>query len=405
MSRWLVLGIAAAIMFADTVGYTLIIPMLPTLTRELGLSETWAGIFYASYGLISLILYLPFGYMVDRVGERIWLTAGMLLLGLTAVAFFMVSGFWPLLACRVAQGVAASATWAATLPLAARLADTKRRGLEMSLVPMAFSLGAIAGPALGSFGQAREPFVYFAVLPFVLAVVAFFCIPTRLATEAVEQTSPASPASLASLASPDNPDNLGTWPSPTLFSPSLVCACGVILVSCAAIGAIEVLLPLQLVEIGWSRQEIGLLFAAWGAAALIFQPIIGAWSDYRGRQEPMVIGLSAAAVLLPSLFWLLDSLWLFPLVLGIIIALSAALAPSMPLIADSLDNDQAGKAFGFYNVAFSIGIVLGPWLGGYVTEQLHVLGAALLFAVPLMGAAAALPHFLSPVSRLSVELS
>ena len=396
MSRWLVLGIAAAIMFADTVGYTLIIPVLPTLTQELSLSETWAGIFYASYGLISLILYLPFGYMVDRVGERLWLTTGMLLLGVTAVAFSSVSGFWPLLGCRVAQGVAASATWAATLPLAARLADTKRRGLEMSLVPIAFSLGAIAGPALGSLGQAREPFVYFSVLPFVLAVVAFFCIPTRLPAEVVERTSPASP---------DSPNSSSDWPLPTLFSPSLVCACGVILVSCAAIGAIEVLLPLQLVEIGWSRQEIGLLFAAWGAAALIFQPIIGAWSDYRGRQEPMVIGLAAAAVLMPSLFWLLDSLWLFPLVLGIIIALSAALAPSMPLIADSLDKDQAGKAFGFYNVAFSIGIVLGPWLGGYVTEQLHVLGAALLFAVPLMGAAAVLPRFLSPVSRLSIELS
>lgn len=388
MSRWLVLGIAAAIMFADTVGYTLIIPVLPTLAQELGLSETWAGIFYASYGLISLILYLPFGYMVDRVGERIWLAGGMLLLGLTALAFSAASGFWPLLGCRVAQGVAASATWAATLPLAARLADKRRRGLEMSLVPIAFSLGAIAGPALGSIGEAREPFVYFAVLPFLLAGFAFVWIPNRLPAEETEQIPP---------------DSLSGWPSRALFSPSLVCACGVILVSCAAIGAIEVLLPLQLVGLGWSRHDIGLLFVAWGAAALIFQPIIGAWSDHRGRQEPMVIGLSAAAVLIPSLFWLLDSLWLFPLVLAIIIALSAALAPSMPLIADGLREDQVGKAFGFYNVAFSIGIVLGPWLGGYVTEQLHVLGAALLLAVPLMVAAAVLPRFLTPVPPLSPE--
>lgn len=388
MSRWLVLGIAAAIMFADTIGYTLIIPVLPTLAQELGLSETWAGIFYASYGLISLILYLPFGYMVDRVGERIWLAGGMLLLGLTAVAFSAASGFWPLLGCRVAQGVAASATWAATLPLAARLADKRRRGLEMSLVPIAFSLGAIAGPALGSIGEAREPFVYFAVLPFLLAGFAFVWIPNRLPAEETEQIPP---------------DSLSGWPSRALFSPSLVCACGVILVSCAAIGAIEVLLPLQLVGLGWSRHDIGLLFAVWGAAALIFQPIIGAWSDHRGRQEPMVVGLSAAAVLIPSLFWLLDSLWLFPLVLAIIIALSAALAPSMPLIADGLREDQVGKAFGFYNVAFSIGIVLGPWLGGYVTEQLHVLGAALLLAVPLMVAAAVLPRFLTPVPPLSPE--
>ena len=46
----------------------------------------------------------------------------------------------------------------------------------------------------------------------------------------------------------------------------------------------------------------------------------------------------------------------------------------MPLIADGLSHGQAGQAFGFYNVAFSIGIVLGPWLGGYVTSRSTSLG-------------------------------
>ena len=382
MSRWFVLALAAAIMFADSVGYTLIIPMLPSMARELGLTETWAGLFYASYGLISLLLYLPFGYVVDRVGERLWLTAGMLVLGLTAVAFSMASSFWPLLLCRLAQGAAASATWAATLPLAARLADKDQRGLEMSIVPIAFSLGAIGGPALGSFGQAREPFVYFAVLPCVLAVLAFFVIPDRMAAPG-SPTEHDQPLSLASLRQ--------------LLSSRLTSACLVILVTCAALGAIEMLLPLQLAQIGWSRQEIGVLFAAWGAAALLCQPLIGAWSDRRGRQEPMILGLLASAVLIPSLFLTLESPGLFVLALGAIIALSAALAPSMPLIADGLSHGQAGKAFGFYNMAFSIGIVLGPWLGGYVTEQVHVFGAALLLAVPLGLTACALPRFLASV--------
>ena len=382
MSRWFVLALAAAIMFADSVGYTLIIPMLPSMARELGLTETWAGLFYAAYGLISLLLYLPFGYVVDRVGERLWLTAGMLVLGLTAVAFSMASSFWPLLLCRLAQGAAASATWAATLPLAARLADKDQRGLEMSIVPIAFSLGAIGGPALGSFGQAREPFMYFAVLPCVLAVLAFFVIPDRMAaTESPAEHDP--PLSLASLRQ--------------LLSSRLTSACLVILVTCAALGAIEMLLPLQLAQLGWSRQEIGVLFTAWGAAALICQPLIGAWSDRRGRQEPMILGLLASAVLIPSLFLTLESPGLFVLTLGVIIALSAALAPSMPLIADGLSHGQAGKAFGFYNVSFSIGIVLGPWLGGYVTEQIHVFGAALLLAVPLGLTACALPRFLASV--------
>lgn len=116
--RWLVLGLAVVIIFTDAVGYTLIIPALPTFVAELGLGETRAGMLYASYGLISLLLYLPFGMLVDRVGERRLLILGMVVLGLASLGFWRATDFWSLLGCRVTQGVAASATWAAALPLA-----------------------------------------------------------------------------------------------------------------------------------------------------------------------------------------------------------------------------------------------------------------------------------------------
>lgn len=381
MSRWILLGIACAVIFADSVGYTIVIPVLPTFAQELSLGETWAGMLYASYGLISVLLYLPFGYLVDRWGERVWLAGGMLVLGGTSLAFALVSGFWPLLGCRMAQGVAASATWAAALPLAARLSSPERRGLEMSIVAMAFSVGVIAGPALGSIGEVRDPFIYFASLPFGLAVLAFFFIPAKrsdLESETVRQA---------------------VRPSHVELTRSLLCACLVILVTCTALGALEVLLPLQLTQIGWSRQHIGMLFSAWGVVTLVVHPVIGLWSDRRGRQEPMIFGLLLAALFVPTLFMFLESLWMFPLVFCTIIALTAALVPTLPLMADGLEEDQAGKAFGFYNVSFSIGIVLGPWLGGYVTEQINVVGAALFLVVPLVLMAYALPRFLAEGGR------
>ncbi len=70
-------------------------------------------------------------------------------------------------------------------------------------------------------------------------------------------------------------------------------------------------------------------------------------------------------------------------------------------MADGLEEDQAGKAFGFYNVSFSIGIVLGPWLGGYVTEQINVVGAALLLVIPLVLMAYVLPRFLVTATELA----
>ena len=222
--RWLLLGLAVAIIFTDAVGYTVIIPALPSFAAELGLGETRTGTLYASYGLISLLLYLPFGLLVDRWGERRWLTVGMLALGVASLGFWQASGFWTLLGCRVTQGIAASATWAAALPLAARLATTERRGVEMSVLMMAFSIGVIAGPALGSLGQVRDPFLYFAGVPFGLAVCAFALLP-RQATPSPQAVVPVAAA------------------APAFFRDGLrrelVCACLVILVTCATLGAIE----------------------------------------------------------------------------------------------------------------------------------------------------------------------
>lgn len=377
--RWLLLSLAVAIIFIDAVGYTLIIPALPTLAQDLALGETRVGALYASYGLISLLLYLPFGLLVDRWGERSLLTVGMLILGCVSLGFWQATGFGSLLGCRFGQGIAASATWAAALPLAARIATKERRGVEMSIVTMAFSIGVIAGPALGSLGQVRDPFLYFAWLPFALAVCIFILVPVR-------SELPARPPHIPHSASPISlRDGLQR---------KLVCACLVILVTCATIGAIEVLLPLQFAHMGWSRQEIGLFFSGWGLAMFFIQPVIGWWSDRRGRQEPIRFGLLTTAGLVPTLFYALDSVWLLPLAVATIIALSAALVPTLPLMVDNLTEGQSGRAFGFYNMAFSLGIVFGPWAGGYATEHFNILWAAGLLVLPVIMMVPALPYFL-----------
>ncbi len=377
--RGRLLGLAVAIIFTDAVGYTVIIPALPSFAAEWGLGETRTGTLYASYGLISLLLYLPFGLLVDRCGERRWLTVGMLALGVASLGFWQASGFWTLLGCRVTQGIAAAATWAAALPLAARLATTGRRGVEMSLLMVAFSIGVIIGPALGSLGQVRDPFLYFAWVPFGLAVCALALLPHH-----VPPPTPVVANSVTPLFFRDG------------LRRELVCACLVILVTCTMLGAIEMLLPLQFSHLGWTRQHIGLFFSGWGLAMLIVQPVIGWWSDRRGRREPMQFGLLTAAILTPSLFSALDSVWLFPLALGAIFSLSAALVPTLPLMADYLTEGLSGTTFGFYNMAFSLGIALGPWSGGYITERAGVFWAAVLISLPLLGMVPLVPYLLRP---------
>lgn len=378
--RWLVLGLAVVIIFTDAVGYTLIIPALPTFVADLGLGEARAGMLYASYGLISLLLYLPFGMLVDRVGERRLLILGMVVLGLASLGFWWAADFWALLGCRVTQGVAASATWAAALPLAARLSSRERRGVEMSVLMMGFSVGVVAGPALGSVGATRDPFLYFAGLPLLLAVCAAVLLPGRAAGSAPVSTPRAA--------------LFGARPLPR----PLVCACVVLMLICAVLGAIEILLPLEFHRLGWSRGQIGLFFSGWGLAMLVVQPLVGWWSDRRGRREPLRFGLFVAAVCVPAMFAAVETTWLFPLTLATIVAGSACLVPTLPLMADALADGgtgaPSGMAFGFYNMAFSLGMTFGPWTGGYLAEMIGPLWAVGLLAVPLLVMAVLLPAVL-----------
>jgi predicted MFS family arabinose efflux permease len=137
-----------------------------------------------------------------------------------------------------------------------------------------------------------------------------------------------------------------------------------------------VLLPLQLAQEGWKCLQIGLLFYAWGFVTLLAQPLIGAWSDRHGPQAPIRTSLLAATLLVPLIFKTVDSPWLWLIFLGTGIALTTALIPTMLLLAQGLAEKQAGQAFALYNVAFSVGIVCGPWLGGYMTERFDAVRIA-----------------------------
>ena len=175
--RWLLLSLAIAIIFTDAVGYTIIIPGAAELCGGIGIGRNPRGDPVCLIRVDFPSPVSPLCLLVDRWGERRWLAVGMLTLGLASLGFWQASGFWSLLGCRVTQGIAASATWAAALPLAARLATTERRGVEMSVLMMAFSVGVVAGPALGSLGQVRDPFLYFAGVPLGLALCAFALLP------------------------------------------------------------------------------------------------------------------------------------------------------------------------------------------------------------------------------------
>ena len=61
-------------------------------------------------------------------------------------------------------------------------------------------------------------------------------------------------------------------------------------------GALTVLAPLRLDNFGWSAAEIAAVFLVSSVVMVFTTPLIGNWSDVRGRRPPIIAGLAASTL-------------------------------------------------------------------------------------------------------------
>ena len=116
----------------------------------------------------------------------------------------------------------------------------------------------------------------------------------------------------------------------------------------------------------------GIFGTVWALMQVLFSPVIGALSDRFGRRPIVLIsnfGLGLDYVLMalaPNLIWLF---------VGRIIAgiTASSISASAAYIADVMPAEKRASAFGLIGVAFGLGFVLGPALGGLLGSiNLHL---------------------------------
>jgi len=350
---------AFAVIFIDTVGYQIVIPALPFFARNYGLEDYDSGIIYASYGIASLLLYIPFGYLVDIFGRKRFIYTGLFLLSVSSFAFARADSFYELLVARVIQGVSASATWSGVLPLVAEVSGKQTMGVSMAGVGIAYSMGAIIGPAFGGVGELNTPFLLFSLYPLLLFFAFLFL---KYGEDNMKDSSP-------------------TGFFEPLKSAGLIIASVPLFVSFFAIGAMEVLLPGHLASFHVSKQQIGLGFTLLGIFSALFQVLAGWWSDRRGRIEPIIAGMIVSALLLPLLSQAHTVLTTVLIFIPLAFAFASTLTPTLPLIADIIPAQNLGVAYGIYNTVFSIGIVGGPVVLTYIKQNYGLLPALCLLSL------------------------
>ena len=157
----------------------------------------------------------------------------------------------------------------------------------------------------------------------------------------------------------------------------ILCACALPLMICS--GLVYSMFSLYLGEVlGAPRSQIGLIYMVGSLVGLLCGPLLGKASDRYGR-KPVILGSMASFALIFVLYFRTQG---YLAVYGIQVLEGAAWvaigAAITAYIADVITEDKRGWAMGVYQQTISVGWMIGPAFGGFLSE---VIGFRTIFLV------------------------
>ena len=330
-------------------------PLLPRYARDLDLNPMKVGILFGSYAVALLLATFPVALLTDRYGRRAPMLWGLAGLAVTTLVFAVSKQYWLLVLARSLQGIAGAATW---LPGMALLADhfpSEGRGRAMGTAFAAANMGVLLGPPLSGLLDQHlgpsAPFLLGAGLVALDAAGRVFLLP-----EVEPVRGPRLPF------------------RQLLANPIIRLFAGAMALGSALWGLLESTLPLDLDHrFTLSPALIGLCFAAMALAHTFTSPLMGQLSDRIGRVKVLRMGLVLCLLLLP-LPALLPRPWLVVLaMMGLGSTASFIMSPCSPAVADQVErlgSQSFASAFSILNLAYSVGLMVGPLVGGALVQGL-----------------------------------
>ena len=355
LHRWSMLSIGLFATLCANVFINGIAFLIPTLHTEFGLNLAEAGLISAMPKFGMVLTLIPWGYLVDRVGEKFVLWTGSALTAAAALGAALSDSLLVMSGLLLLGGMAAASSNSASGRLVVGWFAPEQRGLAMGIrqtaQPLGVGLGALVIPQLAQ-SHGLGPAMMFPAA--VCAAAAAVC-----AIGVQDPPRPArSDAPAADLANPYRG-------SSTLWR---IHAVSVLLVVPQALMWTFTLVWL-IAERGWSPASAGALVTGAQILGALGRIAAGRWSDRVGSRLQPIRVIAAAAAASMALLALTDALgsgWSVAVMIVASVVTVTDNGLAFTAIAEIAGPFWSGRALGAQNTSQLLATGLTPPLFGAV---------------------------------------
>jgi len=355
-------AVLSLIAFFVAIGFGIVAPAIPVFARSFGVSALAASSVVSVFALMRFASAPLAGFWVNRFGERIILTVGLLLVSVSSFFAGLADNFNNLIILRGIGGIGSTMFTVSAFSLLLRIVAPEKRGRAAAAFQGGFLVGGLAGPAVGGIVIAislRAPFfVYSFTLLLAAAASAFFLKSHDKENMEVKERSKVSASILVFTTALKNKAYTAAL--------SVNLATGFV-----SFGIRSSIIPLFVVEqLKSSPSLIMFGFLATSITQAIFLSYAGKSTDIKGRRPSMIWG---TFILFISIIVLVA----FETPLGYLISMAiagvgAAFMGAAPaaVIGDVTGGKKSGPVVAAFQMTSDFGSIVGPIVAGALVDSL-----------------------------------
>lgn len=343
-------------LFIAFLGIGLVIPVLPSLMNELGITGKTIGYLTAAFAIAQLI-FSPFaGKAVDKFGRKIMMVIGLFIFGFSEFLFGLGKEIEVLFISRILGGISAAFIMPAVTAFIVDITTKDTRPKALGYMSAAISTGFIIGPGIGGFLAdigIRVPFFFAGALGATAAILSIILLTEPERNHEVEEED-----------APQQKVGMGR-----IFAPMYFIAFILIFIASFGLAAFESFFSLFVDhKFQFTPTDIAIVItggAIFGAVAqvVLFDRLTRLWGEIKLIRYSLII--SAVLVFFMTV---VNSYFSILLVTFIVFVGFDLFRPAVTSYLSNIAGNEQGFVGGMNSMFTSLANIFGPILGGILFD-------------------------------------